>query len=42
MDNHESQLSIKAIDFTRENDIVILVIPPYISNNIQTLDRTAF
>ena len=42
MDNHKSHISIKTIDFTRENDIVILSIPPHTSNKIQPLDKTAF
>ena len=32
MENHKSDLSIKAIDFVRENGIVILATPPNTSN----------
>ena len=42
MNNFESHFSIKAIDFTRENSILILAIPPHTSNKLQPLDRTVF
>ena len=42
MDNHESHLSIEAIDFTREYDLVILAILPHTSNKFQPLNRTVF
>ena len=31
LDNHESQISIQAVDFCRENGIVLLSLPPHCS-----------
>lgn len=40
--NHDSHLSIDAVDFCRANGIVILTLPPHTSNKLQPLDRTVF
>jgi hypothetical protein len=40
--NHESHLSIVAINVTKENGIIILTLPPHTSHKVQPLDRTAF
>ena len=42
MDNHESHLSLEAIDYAREHGIVILTLPPHTSNKLQPLDRAIF
>lgn len=42
MDNHESHLSVPAIDYCKENGITILTLPPHTSNKLQPLDRTIF
>lgn len=42
MDNHESHLSVAAIDFCKDNGIIILTLPPHTSNKLQPLDRTVF
>ena len=42
MDNHESHLSIEAIDYAREHGIVMLTLPPHTSNKLQPLDRTVY
>lgn len=42
MDNHESHLSVPAIDYCKENGITILTLPPHTSNKLQPLDRTVF
>lgn len=42
MDNHESHVSLKAVEFCRDNGIVILTLPPHTSNKLQPLDRTVF
>lgn len=42
LDNHESHIQIEAINFCRENGIVLLTIPPHTSHKLQPLDRTVF
>lgn len=42
LDNHESHISIEAIDFCRNNGICMLTLPPHTSNKTQPLDRTVF
>ncbi|XP_074040581.1 uncharacterized protein [Leptinotarsa decemlineata] len=42
MDNHESHLSLEAINFCRDNGITILTLPPHTSNRLQPLDRSVF
>ena len=42
MDNHESHLSLEAINYAREHGIVILTLPPHTSNKLQPLDRAIF
>lgn len=42
LDNHESHISLKAIDYSRANGIVILTIPPHSSHRLQPLDRTVY
>ncbi|KAJ8933044.1 hypothetical protein NQ314_014284 [Rhamnusium bicolor] len=42
MDNHDSHLSIEAIDYCRDHGIVILTLPPHTSNRFQPLDKTVF
>lgn len=38
MDNHQSHLSIEAIDICKENGVTILTIPPHCTNKLQPLD----
>ena len=42
LDNHESHISVEAIDFARENGIVLLSFPPHCSHRMQPLDRTVY
>lgn len=42
MDNHESHLSICAIDYARDNGIIILTLPPHCSHKLQPLDVAVF
>ena len=42
IDNHDSHCSLEAIDFARDNGIVMLTIPPHTSHRLQTLDVTVF
>ena len=42
MDNHETHISLSAVDKARENGIVFLTIPPHTSHKLQPLDRTCF
>ncbi|XP_047138765.1 uncharacterized protein LOC124814794 [Hydra vulgaris] len=41
-DNHESHLSIKALDLAKSNGVTILTIPPHSSHKIQPLDASVF
>jgi hypothetical protein len=42
LDNHESHLSIAAINVAKENGIVMLTLPPHTSHKLQPLDHTVF
>ncbi|KAF2890041.1 hypothetical protein ILUMI_16132, partial [Ignelater luminosus] len=42
MDNHESHLNIEALDFTKENGIILLTLPPHCSHKLQPLDVAVF
>ncbi|GFO13383.1 tigger transposable element-derived protein 6 [Plakobranchus ocellatus] len=42
LDNHESHISIEAVDYCRDNGIVLLSLPPHCSHKMQPLDRTIF
>ena len=42
LDNHSSHLSIKGLDFAKENGVVMLSFPPHCSHKLQPLDRTVF
>ncbi|XP_072380813.1 uncharacterized protein [Diabrotica undecimpunctata] len=42
MDNHQSHLSIEAIDLCKNNGVTILTIPPHCTNRLQPLDVGLF
>ncbi|XP_023028697.2 uncharacterized protein [Leptinotarsa decemlineata] len=42
LDNHESHLSIVALDFAKENGILMLTLSPHCSHKIQPLDVSVF
>ncbi|ESO11963.1 hypothetical protein HELRODRAFT_158327 [Helobdella robusta] len=42
LDNHESHLSIEAIDYAKNNGIVMLSFPPHCSYKLQPLDHTVY
>lgn len=42
MDNHESHISIEAINLAKENGIVMFTFPPHTSHKLQPLDRGVF
>ena len=42
LDNHSSHLSLDAINFAKENHIIMLSIPPHTSHKLQPLDKTFF
>lgn len=42
LDSHESHLSVPALDFSRDNGIVMLTLPPHTTHKLQPLDRTVF
>ena len=42
MDNHSSHLTVPAIDFARENGIVMATFPPHCSHRLQPLDRGVY
>lgn len=41
-DNHESHIAVPVIDLAKENNIVLLTLPPHTSHRTQPLDRTVF
>lgn len=41
-DNHESHLSVKALDIAKENGVIILTLPPHSSHKLQPLDISVF
>lgn len=42
LDNHTSHISIKALDYCKENGIVVLSFPPHCSHKLQPLDRSVY
>jgi len=42
LDNHASHISIQALDFCKENGIVLLSFPPHCTHKLQPLDRAVF
>ena len=42
LDNHESHISLAAIDKARKRGIVLLTIPPKTSHKLQPLDKSVF
>ncbi|KAH1024079.1 hypothetical protein HUJ05_003638 [Dendroctonus ponderosae] len=42
LDNYESHLSIPALDFAKENGVIMLSFPPHCSYMLQPLDRSVF
>lgn len=42
LDNHESHLSIEALDFLKNNGVTVLSFPPHCSHKLQPLDRSVY
>lgn len=42
LDNHETHLSLNALNLAKKNGIIILTFPPHTSHKLQPLDRTVF
>lgn len=42
LDNHDSHLSLEALDFAKANGIVMVTIPPHCSHKVQPLDCAVF
>ena len=42
LDNVDAHISPTVIDLARENDVVMLTIPPHTSHYLQPLDRTCY
>ena len=42
LDNHESHICIKGLDFAKENGIVMLSFPPHCTHRLQPLDRSIY
>ena len=42
LDNHDSHISIKTIDLSKENDVTLLTLPPHCSHKLQPLDRSVY
>lgn len=42
LDNHESHISIKSLNFAKQNGIILLAIPPHCSHRLQPLDVSVY
>ncbi|XP_003737382.1 uncharacterized protein LOC100904063 [Galendromus occidentalis] len=42
LDNHQSHLSVEALDFLRDNGVIALSFPPHCSHKLQPLDRSVY
>ena len=42
LDNHESHITLQAVDLAKENGIVMLTLPPHTSHRLQPLDRSVY
>ncbi|KAJ8346659.1 hypothetical protein SKAU_G00280600 [Synaphobranchus kaupii] len=42
LDNHASHVSIAAIDFCKQNGVIVLTFPPHCSHKLLPLDRSVF
>lgn len=42
LDNHSSHISLEAVNYAREQNIVMLTLPPHGSHKLQPLDRSFF
>ncbi|XP_077966411.1 uncharacterized protein LOC144419992 [Styela clava] len=42
MDNHNSHISIESVEFSKQNGIVLLTLPPHCSQKLQPLDKTVY
>ena len=42
LDNHETHISLAAVDLAKANGVILLTIPPHTSHKLQPLDRTCF
>ena len=42
LDNHESHISLRAIDLAKAHGIILLTIPPHTSHRLQPLDRSVY
>lgn len=42
LDNHESHLAVRTIDFAKEHGVVMLSFPPHCSHRLQPLDRSVY
>lgn len=42
LDNHQSHIGIRCLDFCKENGIVMLSFPPHCSHKLQPLDRSVY
>jgi len=42
LDNHDSHLSITALDICKENGVTVLSFPPHCSHKLQPLDRSVY
>ncbi|XP_067937171.1 uncharacterized protein [Watersipora subatra] len=42
LDNHQSHLSYEAIEMAKENNVVLLIFPPHVTNHLQPLDESGY
>lgn len=42
MDNHDSHISLKAIDYAKTNHVILFTFPPHTTHRLQPLDRCVY
>lgn len=42
MDNHESHITIDSLEFSKQNGIILVTLPPHTSGKLQPLDKTVY
>lgn len=42
MDNHDSHISLVAVDYAKKNNVILLTFPPHTTHRLQPLDRCVY
>lgn len=42
LDNHSSHITVQAVNYSKENGIILLTFPPHCSHKLQPLDRSVY